>query len=202
MINVAAKIQGLRTTFREEVRKIKKSEHTGSGSAEIYVPKWKFFNECLFLEDVVALNRPTCSNMQEAMENYNKEEDDDDHDDDILGKEANLETASTCSETSTDALKMHPKRRRKSSEENEWMKTAAGALTKLTQDSDDQQDEWDVFGMDVANSLRALKNSDCQRRAKFAVQYAIFQATEKAKSTVPTVSTLPVLDSFFKNLGN
>lgn len=46
------------------------------------------------------------------------------------------------------------------------MKTAAGALTKLTQNCDDQQDEWDVFGMDVANSLRALKNPDCQRQAK------------------------------------
>ena len=32
---------------------------------------------CLFLEDVVVLSRPTCSNMQEGMENCNKEYDDD-----------------------------------------------------------------------------------------------------------------------------
>ena len=87
------------------------------------------------------------------------------------------------------------------------MKIAASALTKLTQDSDAPHDEWDVFGMDVASSLRALKNPDWKRRAKFAVQSAIFQATEKARSTfsastVPSVSTLPVMDSIFNNLNS
>lgn len=118
--------------------------------------------------------------------------------------DGNSETGSTCSDTS---FGMHPKKRKRSSEENEWMKTAASALTKLSQDNDDQQDEWDVFGVDVANSLRAINSPEWQRRAKFAVQSAIFQAAEKARctvsnSTLRTDSTIPVIDSFFKNFNN
>lgn len=56
------KIQSLRTTYREEVRKIKKSEGTGKGLKDIYVPKWRHFKDCSFLEDVIASNQPTLSN--------------------------------------------------------------------------------------------------------------------------------------------
>lgn len=62
--------------------KIKKSEHTGSGSADVYVPKWKFFNECMFLEDIVASNRPQCTNLRVGLLMGNE-----DDEDDILDKE-------------------------------------------------------------------------------------------------------------------
>ena len=105
-----------------------------------------------------------------------------DDDDDILDKELYAtETASTSSETSSEAAGAHPKRRKKSSEDNHWMETAANALTHLSNQEDDELDELDIFGKDVANSLRALNNPDWQRRAKSAVQTAIFQVTEKAR---------------------
>jgi hypothetical protein len=89
--------------------------------------------------------------------------------------------ASTRSETSSEAAGAHPKRRKKSSEDNHWMETAANALTYLSNQADDELDEWDIFGKDVANSLRALNNPDWQRRAKFAIQTAIIPVTEKAR---------------------
>ena len=96
-------------------------------------------------------------------------------DGDILDDEVHVaETSSTSSEVSSEAASTHPRRKRKNSEANRWMETAANALTQLTNHEDDEQDEWDIFGKDVANSLRALKNPDWQRRAKFAIQTAIF----------------------------
>ena len=130
-----------------------------------------------------------------------------DVDDDILDNEMHAaETGSTTSEVSSETASTHPKRKRKNSEGNRWMETAANALTQLTNQEDDEQDEWDIFGKDVANSLRGLKNPDWQRRAKFAVQTAIFQATEKARhpvsvSQAPIVSTAQFIDPFFSSLG-
>ena len=43
-----AKIQSLRTFYREGLRKVKKSQGTGTGSYEVYRSKWKFFDECSF----------------------------------------------------------------------------------------------------------------------------------------------------------
>ncbi|MAG86145.1 MAG: hypothetical protein CMB97_01885 [Flavobacteriaceae bacterium] len=58
----AGKIKSLRTTFREEMRKVKKSQGTGSGSADMYQPKWGFFDECMFLEEVIISTRPSMTN--------------------------------------------------------------------------------------------------------------------------------------------
>ena len=181
---------------------MKKSEHTGSGLSDVYVPKWKFFNECKFLEDVVALNRPTYSNLP-SRQPTSMEDDEGDFLDNEVPVHA-TDTGSTSSEVSSEAASAHPKRKRKNSEGNRWMETAANALTQLT-NQEDEQDEWDIFGKDVANSLRALKNPDWQRRAKFAIQTAIYQVTEKARhpvSQVPIVSTAQVIDPFFSSLGN
>ena len=48
-----AKIQSLRTFYREELRKVKKSQGTGTGSYEVYCSKWKIFDECSFLDEVI-----------------------------------------------------------------------------------------------------------------------------------------------------
>ena len=63
------------------------------------------------------------------------------------------------------------------------MDTAASALSEIAKgaaSTSKEDDEWDTFGRDVANSIRAIKSEDLQRRAKFAVQTAIFQTTEHA----------------------
>ena len=48
--------------------KIKKSESTGTCSADVYIPKWNFFLECSFLEDVITCisNRPSLKNISSA----------------------------------------------------------------------------------------------------------------------------------------
>lgn len=63
------------------------------------------------------------------------------------------------------------------------MDTKASALSELAKgaaSSSKEDDEWDIFGRDVANSIRAIKSEDLQHRAKFVVQTAIFQTTEHA----------------------
>ena len=177
---VIGKIQSLRTTFREEIRKIKKSQGTGSGAADVYVPKWRYFEECSFLENVICSNRPCLSNMSASSSN--------DNDDDSM----NLETAEdefSLPSPDNDSPSAHPKKRKKVP----WMETAATALSELAKEAKEskettssnlakEEDEWDVFGRDVANSIRALGNSDWQRRVKFAVQTAIFQTTEQQRA--------------------
>ena len=78
-----------------------------------------------------------------------------------------------------------PKRKRGSSQ---WMETAASALSELAKEakaSPSKNDEWEIFGRDVANSIRAINKVDLQRRIKFAIQSTIFQMTEQAQTLVP-----------------
>ena len=80
-----------------------------------------------------------------------------------------------------------PKRKRGSSQ---WMETAASALSdhaKGAKSSPKKNNEWEVFGRDVANSIRAINSVGLQRRVKFAIQSAIFQTTEQARPSVPQV---------------
>ena len=69
--------------------------------------------------------------------------------------------------------------KRKKSGDNSFLETAANALRDLAQASstEEVEDEWDIFGKDVANSLRNLGDRNLQRKVKFAVQSAIFQAS-------------------------
>lgn len=47
---ISKKIHGLRTTFFQEVNKIKKSECSGASLDTIYVPKWWCFDQLQFLK--------------------------------------------------------------------------------------------------------------------------------------------------------
>lgn len=168
------KIQSLRTTFREEVRKIKKSEGTGTGSADVYIPKWKFFDECSFLEDVIISNRPCFTNMSRSASTSSSVCDDGTSIDSMED-----DTGSGLSVTPPPPQELNPKR--KKSKIIPWTETAASALNELAKGSGShEEDEWEIFGRDVANSLRSLQNVELQRRAKFAVQTAIFQSSQTA----------------------
>ena len=131
VIVISAKIQSLRTSFREEVRKIKKSEGTGSGADDVYVPKWKFFQECAFLQDVINSNRPTFSNLGSVT---------------VDDDESSETTESERSIFSEEPL--HPKRAKKT--ELPWMETAATARSELAKGTlsspKQEEDEWDIFG--------------------------------------------------------
>ena len=63
MIFHTGKIQHLRTTFQEEMRKVKKSQRTGSGFEEVYEPMWRFLKECMCFEEVILSSRPSMTNM-------------------------------------------------------------------------------------------------------------------------------------------
>ena len=91
----------------------------------------------------------------------------------------------------------HPKRRKRSSgsTDSPFLESAATALNRIATGSSSDDDEWDVFGRDVANSLRGL--SDQQRRVKFAIQSAIFQSTEPVNRPTYPISTYNLQDQHF-----
>ncbi len=59
---------------------------------------------------------------------------------------------------------------------------AKGATNVTHANNEKKEVRWDVFGRDVANTIRGLGNTDWQRRVKFAIQTAIFQTLEERRS--------------------
>ena len=166
----------MRTFYREELRKVKKSQGTGSGSNDVFVSKWKFFDECSFLEEIISSNRPTCSNAAAKPS----------EDGVLIDCDDELDSKSESSvSVASDNVGNHPKRR-KLSTDSPFLESAATALTQIAKGSSSDEDEWNVFGRDVANSLRGLADKDQQRRVKFAIQSAIFQSTEPVHRPYPT----------------
>ena len=173
-----AKIQSLRTFYREELRKVKKSQGTGTGSYEVYRSKWKFFDECSFLDEVISSNRPTCSNITDESNQSVPAECD------LAVSEEEIDSKSESSiSLISDGGDYFPKRKRSS--DSPFLESAATALNKIAKGASSDEDEWDTFGKDVANSLRGLTDKDLQRRVKFAVQSAIFQTSEPRRPTYP-----------------
>ena len=148
---------------------MKKSEGTGSGASDIYVPSWKHFEECSFLDVIVSNHTtlsivPSCESPSTPSSSSTGDLDEADHE--------------TSPHTAT--ISQQPRKKKRNVQ---WMDTAASALIELAKgaaSSSKEDDEWGIFGRDVANSICAIKSEQLQRRAKFAVQTAIFQTTEHA----------------------
>ena len=154
---------------------------TGSGSSDVYVSKWKFFDECSFLDEVISSNRPTCSNIiRESNQSTTA-------DCNLAVSEDKIDSKRESSITLTsDGGENHPKRRKRSTD-SPFLESAATALNRIAKGvSSDDEDEWTTFGKDVANSLRGLPDKDLQRKVKFAVQSAIFQASEPPRPAYPS----------------
>ena len=168
---IKAKIQGLRTTFREELRKVKKSYSTGSGAADIYIPKWKFYDACKFLEKVVILDSSqSVSNIPSIDSNSNRQVDDNEDDDAQSVVSDTTQSDISQNDAEKNELEMgtpksvqthsKSKRRKVSSPNPTWMDTASEALQSLAQSAREPSgDEWDDFGKDVANSIRGLSST-------------------------------------------
>ena len=166
-----AKIQSLRTFYREELRKVKKSQGTGTGSYEVYCSKCTVFDECSFLDEVISSNRPTCSNITDESSQSVPAE----CDRAVSEEEIDSKSESSISLIS-DGGDNFPKRKRSS--DSPFLESAATALNKIAKGaSSDNEDEWDTFGKDVANSLRGLTDKDLQRRVKFAGNISNLRAT-------------------------
>lgn len=61
--DITKKIHGLRTTFFQEVNKIKKSESSGASADDVYVPKWWCFEQMHFLKDHGVIIHQGSSNL-------------------------------------------------------------------------------------------------------------------------------------------
>ena len=167
------------------MRKIKKSEGTGSGVKDVYVSKWKFFGECSFLDEVICAKHNTMTNVEE-FQDYHVVDDNLDtapETESVQSVASSGRKRNSCDDpgiaTETESVPSSSGKRKKSGD-NSFLETAANALKDLAQASstEEVEDEWDIFGKDVANSLRNLGDRNLQRKVKFAVQSAIFQATE------------------------
>jgi hypothetical protein len=65
---VVKKTYNLRSAFRKEHKKVIKSQVSGAGAEEMYVPRLRYYNQLLFLCDQEAPHSST-SSMQEEEEN-------------------------------------------------------------------------------------------------------------------------------------
>ena len=167
----------MQTFYREELRKAKQSQGTCSGAKDLYVSKWKFFEECSFLEEVISSNQQTFTNISNPDSASTGDE-----------LESEIEVMETKSErsvgVSSNGSTSHPKKRKRSTE-SPMLESAASPLNEIAKSSS-TEDHWDVFGKDVANFLRSLPNKDLQRQVKFAIQSSIFQTTEPPRPTYAT----------------
>ncbi|ESO99292.1 hypothetical protein LOTGIDRAFT_158372 [Lottia gigantea] len=148
---IKAKIQSLRTTYREELGRVRN-----------------------FLEGVVAVDSgATVSNLTNLQNN----EDDNDGE----GENSRDLDRTPTPETPKLPHIQSKRRKREStpvSTTHTWMDTASHALKTLADSAKETTDEWDDFAKDVANTLRGIPNKSTQRRTKFAIQKILFDARE------------------------
>ena len=140
---------------------------------------WKFFDECSFLDEAISSYRPTCSNVTDKSSQSVPAECD------LAVSEEEIDSKSESSiSLISDGGDNFPKRKRSS--DIPFLESADTALNKIAKGaSSDNDDEWDTFGKDFANSLRRLTDKELQRRVKFADQSAIFQTSEPRRPTYP-----------------
>ena len=143
---VSVKIQTLRGTFRDEIRKVKESRGTGSGADEVYVPKWKFFNQCLFMEGVLVTELMTVSNVTRSASPANSEASQ------VTTEDADNEVDTPPALRSPEGQVKNCKRKRGP----QWMENAATALANLASTAQEVEEEWDIFGKDVAMTIRNM----------------------------------------------
>lgn len=107
------------------MRKIKKSQGTGSGASDIHVSKWKFFDECSFLDEVIYSNRQVFANLRDEDSSPrpgNEEEEGE-----------NYDTAGTeheCNASVKTVRTMYTKKRKRS-DDNPLRESARSALNCL-----------------------------------------------------------------------
>lgn len=68
-VEVKNKIKNLRSTYVQEVAKIKKSESSGAGTDDVYIPKMKWFQVMYSFLQKINKRRETISNL---VSNYSR----------------------------------------------------------------------------------------------------------------------------------
>ena len=64
---------------------------------------------------------------------------------------------------------------------------ASASLENLASSAQAIEDEWELFGREVASTVRNLEPKSLQRRATFAVQQTLFTVFEGGTGVMPQV---------------
>ena len=177
---ISAKIETVRGTYTEELHKVKKNQGTGSAADDVYIPKWKFFNQCQFFGMVVVAESNTVSNMPTLPQSPAPSE---------VSQGSAEDTECSLDDRDVSILKASKspegsgiQRKRKRSTPH-WMGSAAAALENLASIAQAMEDEWE----ELASTIRNLEPKSLQRRAKFAVQQTLFTVSEGGTGVMPQV---------------
>lgn len=166
--DIKTKMRNLRTQYGKEMGKMKSSKVSGSGTGDIYLPTWKWFQSLNFLKDSISpvKTRPTPGVPQELVtldDNENVEPSFVDEEGDELG---NTKLLSQVQKQS----KKHPK-----DLETEVLTKSLVLLENATnrkRPPDDDSEE--IFGKHVAKSLKAITDKRSRELAKIKIQQVLF----------------------------
>ncbi|XP_046686437.1 uncharacterized protein LOC124372114 [Homalodisca vitripennis] len=186
---VQAKVKTLLAQFQRELKKKK----SGSGADE-YKSKWCYFKAMLFLKD-----KTTARKIKEAgIATDDKEAADETVQEDIAeeGNDTSITTADNTPKTGTDPPRKLTKKR-KASIVDEAYQVMKKVSSQLNQPG--IEDEFDIFGKNVACQLRKLKNSRDQALAKHRINTILFEMELKQLPMGPEPSRSTSASSYIQS---
>ncbi|KAL4705387.1 hypothetical protein ACJJTC_002410 [Scirpophaga incertulas] len=156
---VVKKINNLRTTYKKEINKIKKSCKSGAGTDEIYTPRLWYFELLSFLYDQ-EVPRPSKSNIDEDEDDNEEDSEPTDIDNFIQPEDSislptsrdNRSQSSTSQSMTPSPIGLWPKRKKNLTPTDEVIQLAGEHLRGIRPD-----DEFESYGKYVAHKLRSLK---------------------------------------------
>ncbi|XP_050314953.1 uncharacterized protein LOC126749318 [Anthonomus grandis grandis] len=161
-IDVKNKIKTLRSTYVQEVAKIKKSQSSGAGADEIYKPKMKWFSVMHMFLQTMDKRRVTCSNLASETYNGSNTLQVEDEVEEATHEEVPLAAEVIKANVSGAINEPTPKRHKAAKSK---IKEVAGCIKDLNslttsirdlQSTESSENEFDIFGKSVAAQLNKL----------------------------------------------
>ncbi|XP_063230641.1 uncharacterized protein LOC134535458 [Bacillus rossius redtenbacheri] len=193
--DIKNKIKALRSTYSQEVGKIRASKKSVAGLEDVYKPQLVWFSKAdSFLRQVVTL-RTTSSSM--ATNTQTADEMTQDSDEEGLGRQHNIsDVATSITNSNRSGGPSRPQGRgqkRKTPSSVTAVSTALQDLRKITDDINKEEDEFDCFGKLVACNLKKLPLQsalNCQLELQHVLmKHRMLAATER-QTTMPNTSSL------------
>ncbi|KAK9703375.1 Alcohol dehydrogenase transcription factor Myb/SANT-like [Popillia japonica] len=192
---IVKKINGLRTTFMQELNKIKKSKITGSSSEEIYIPTWWCYDLLLFLVNGKTLekgesnlsNRTKYEASLKALPNNVLSTEEEDEQEvmfdgtltEFNNNNIDMESLGSPGRSSTPAPQFFqvapPKKRKKencSDEKTEFLRYSSAAL-KLIATKSQEIDHIAAFCQMLDKEMRLIKNEEKVRSLKKKIIFSV-----------------------------
>ncbi|XP_050307424.1 uncharacterized protein LOC126744118 [Anthonomus grandis grandis] len=161
-IDVKNKIKTLRSTYVQEVAKIKKSQSSGARADEIYKPKMKWFSVMHMFLQTMDKRRVTCSNLASETYNGSNTLQVEDEVEEATHEEVPLAAEVIKANVSGAINEPTPKRHKAAKSK---IKEVAGCIKDLNsltksirdlQSTESSENEFDIFGKSVAAQLNKL----------------------------------------------